>query len=287
MTPWPSEARASRKNARACDGIGQADESGRPRARVRKQFQRRRGDDPERALGADEEVLQVVAGIVLAQFGERFDDPPVGEHDLEPGREIAGIAVGEHRDAARVGREVAADRAGSLRGERQRKQAVGALRGGLSLRERHAGLDDHRVGERIDLANAVHPPQREHDRRAAAVGGLAADEPGVAALRHDRRARRRAGADDGRDLRGRARANHRERAAMIEAARFAEIARHQVGIGENVRRRDDAPPAKTSVRPVRELGSTEHSLRAPSSRADAETLRGFRDGVKSGTGQAA
>jgi hypothetical protein len=218
--------------------IGQADEGGGARARIGKQLQCRRRDDSERALGADEEVLQVVASVVLAQFRQGFDDPPVGQHHLEPGREIPRVAVGEHRDAARVGRQIAADRAGSLRGQRKRKQAIRALRRGLRLPQRHASLDDHGVGERIDFADAVHAPQREDDRRAAAVGRLASHQPRVAALGHDRSTRRRAGLHDRSDLGGRARTDHRERAAVIEPARFAEIARHQTGIGEHVRGRD-------------------------------------------------
>ena len=49
-------------------GRGHADEGGLDRARARKQLQHRRGDDAERAFGADEQVLQVVAGIVLLQL---------------------------------------------------------------------------------------------------------------------------------------------------------------------------------------------------------------------------
>ena len=49
----------------------QADEGGLHRARLRKQLQHRRGDDAERALGADEQVAQIVAGIVLLQLRQQ------------------------------------------------------------------------------------------------------------------------------------------------------------------------------------------------------------------------
>ena len=48
--------------------------------RRRKELQHRRGDDAERALGADEQVLEVVAGVVLAQRGETVPHAPVGQH---------------------------------------------------------------------------------------------------------------------------------------------------------------------------------------------------------------
>ena len=51
-----------------CRGrTGEADESCRRAARLRKEFQHRTGDHAERALGADEEVAEVVAGVVLAE----------------------------------------------------------------------------------------------------------------------------------------------------------------------------------------------------------------------------
>ena len=69
---------------------------------------------PERSLRADEQVLEVVAGVVLAEFRERVDDPPIGEHDLDPDRQFPRVAEGEHRGAARVSGEIAADRAGAF-----------------------------------------------------------------------------------------------------------------------------------------------------------------------------
>ena len=53
-------------------------------ARLREEFEGRGGDDPERAFAADEELLQIVAGIVLAQAAQPVPDPPVRQDDLEP-----------------------------------------------------------------------------------------------------------------------------------------------------------------------------------------------------------
>ena len=57
--------------------------------RLRKQAQHRGGDDAERALRADEQLLQVVAGVVLAQASQAVPDAPVGQDHLQaraPGR---------------------------------------------------------------------------------------------------------------------------------------------------------------------------------------------------------
>ena len=49
----------------------------------RSQAQGRLGDDAQRALRADEEVCQVVAGHVLDRPAAGPDDAAVGEHDLK------------------------------------------------------------------------------------------------------------------------------------------------------------------------------------------------------------
>ena len=103
---------------------GDADEGGLDRARARHQPQHRGGDDAERAFGADEQVLQIVAGIVLLQLVEVVEHAPVGQHHLEAERMRARDAVGERRGAAGIGREIAADRAGALRRQQLRIEPV-------------------------------------------------------------------------------------------------------------------------------------------------------------------
>ena len=118
------------------------------RRRQREELQHGGGDDAERAFRADEEVLQVVAGVVLAQLAQAVPDAAVGQHDLEPHAELAGIAIGEHGGAAGIGREIAADRAGAFRGEREREEPAGRLGRLLRALERDAGLDGHGVALR-------------------------------------------------------------------------------------------------------------------------------------------
>ena len=87
--------------------------------------------------------------------------------------------------AAGIGRKIAADGAGAFRGQQLRVEPVGA-RGGLARAlQRDAGLAGQRVRCRVDLADAVEPVERQHD--LVVQRDLAADEPGIAALRHDRR----------------------------------------------------------------------------------------------------
>src|SRR3712207_8534306 len=55
---------------------------------------------------ADEEVAQVVSRVVLAQAAEAVPHAPVRQDDLQAEREVARIAVGEHRGAAGIAGEV-------------------------------------------------------------------------------------------------------------------------------------------------------------------------------------
>ena len=89
--------------------------------------------DAECALRTDQQIAQIVPGVVLFQPSQPVPDAPVGEHRLEPKRQIPRIAVGEHGRASGVCREHAADHGAAFRGEAQREQAVGFLRGILGF----------------------------------------------------------------------------------------------------------------------------------------------------------
>ena len=91
-----------------------ADEGGLDRARARQQPQHRRRDDAERAFGADEQVFQIVAGIVLLQLVEIVEHAAVGQHHFEAEHELARDAIGERAGAARIGRKIAADGAAAF-----------------------------------------------------------------------------------------------------------------------------------------------------------------------------
>ena len=78
--------------------------------------------------------------------------------------------------------------------------------------------------------------RRQHDHRPAARH-RAADEAGVAALGHDRRARLGAPGEHGRHLVGVARAHHESGLALEAAGPVAGVAGGDVGVREDVRRR--------------------------------------------------
>ena len=209
---------ASRAAPRRRRRIGTATNAVATARRPGRSFSTARGDDAERALGADEEVLQVVAGVVLAQPAQPVPDAAVGQHDLEPEHLLAHVAVAQHLRAAGVGGDVAAHLAAALGGERQRKEPV-VLRGhALQVGEDAAGLDGDGVVVEVDVAHAVHPRDVQHDLRAGArrarsrrtgsccraCGTIGV--PVLAAGRHDRG-----------DLGRRARPDHRERPADVHA----------------------------------------------------------------------
>ncbi|WKT97695.1 alpha-amylase family glycosyl hydrolase [Micromonospora soli] len=154
------------------------------------------GDHPEGAFRADEQLLEVVAGVVLPQPPEPVPDPPVGEHHLQPEGQVPHRAVAEHSGPAGVGREVAADGATSLRAEGEREEPAGGRRGRLHRLQHRAGFHGDRLVGEVDVADPPHPGQREHHLAAGVVRDRCAAQPGVAALRHHRDTRLGAERDD-------------------------------------------------------------------------------------------
>ena len=85
-------------------GRAQAHQGGFAPARHREQLQARRRDDPEGPLRSHEEMLHIVAGVVLAELAEARQHAAIGEHHFEPQHEIARVAVMQHGGAPGVGR---------------------------------------------------------------------------------------------------------------------------------------------------------------------------------------
>ena len=96
---------------RADGGVHRIEADGEVRAerRERNQFQRRLGDDAEQAFRADEQPVQIEAGLVFVRAAAESDDRAVGQHDFQAEDVIAGDAVFEAARAAGVGGDVAAD----------------------------------------------------------------------------------------------------------------------------------------------------------------------------------
>ncbi len=244
-----------RRNAGDVRQRGERDDTLR---RPRIELQRRRRDDAERALRADEQIAQVVAGVVLLQRAQAVPHLAVRRHHLEAERQRARVAVGEHADAAGVGRQHAADLAAPLRRQAERKQAIGAVGSGLRVGQGHAGLDDHGAARRIDIAHARQPRQRQHHLAPVGRGRLAADEAGVAALGDDADACLVGDGKDLRDLVGRARAQHQRGAPFVQPAQLMQERLLAIAVGNGVRRPDDVDQARQ--RPFAQLRSCARRL---------------------------
>ena len=219
-----------------------AGKRGLDRARPRHQAQHRRGDDAERAFGADEKVFQVVAGVVLFQLVEIVHYPAVGQHHLDAEHVRARDAVRNRRRAAGIGREIAADGAGAFGWQELRIEPVDCGRGLARALQSDAGLAGDGVRGRIDLADAIHAVEREHD--LVVQRNLPADQAGIAALRHDRRAGVVGEFQYRRNFGYRRRSQHHRRVALEHVAHLDQIRRLQVRVGDGEFLADDRGEAR-------------------------------------------
>ena len=155
-------------------------------ARTRKELQARGRDHAERAFRADEQVVEVVAGVVLAQAREPVEHPPVGA--ARP--RVRARDRAPRRSAARSGRRRwsrGCRRSGSCPRRRATAERSGRRRSAAdctSARMQPASTVIVKFGG-VERADAVHAAQREHDLVAAGAGRRAAAVAGVAAVRHD------------------------------------------------------------------------------------------------------
>ena len=210
--------RAARARRRATRGATKAVAVAAGRGNSRRRCRRH---DAERAFGADEELLQVVAGVVLAQRRQLVEHAPVRQHDLEAEHERAHHAVAQHRRAAGIGRDDAAERRAALGSERHRQQAIDGGGGGLQLGQHAAGLGGQRIARSGSTARILR--MRRSDRRISLPAGArrrAAAVARVAALRHERDPLARAMADKLRHARGRIGQGDQGRTAPVNAAKI-------------------------------------------------------------------
>ena len=143
----------------------------------------------------------------------------------------------KRRGAAGIGREIAADGAGAFRRQQLRIEPVDFGRRLAGALQGDAGFHGDRVRGRVDLADAVEPVHREHD--LVVMRDLAADEAGIAALRHDRGLGLVGEFQDRRDFGDRARPQHHRRMAVEQVAHFEEIRRLHLRIGDGEFLADD------------------------------------------------
>ena len=133
------------------------------------QLERDLGQHGERALGADQQTHEVVAGDVLGQLAAHAQHPPAHEHGLEADHVVARDAVLEAAQAARALHHVAADRRDHLRARIRRvEQALGGdglLQQGV-LQPRLAGRREVLL---VDLDQLAHAGARQDDAARSAA----------------------------------------------------------------------------------------------------------------------
>jgi hypothetical protein len=181
-TAMPGGATQPRKQVERVLRRVDADQRGGRVRGQRVQLQRCRRDDPQCALCADEQRLDVVAGVVFAQALERRENPPIREHHFESQYQIAHHAVAQNRGPAGIGRQIAADLGGALRTQAQGEEAICLARRGLCAGQCAADFDDHGIIGSIDVPDAIHALQGHDDLGAALIRGGAAAVAGIAAM---------------------------------------------------------------------------------------------------------
>ena len=157
-------------------------------------------DDAERALAADDDPGQVVAGAVLSRAAGDHDRA-VGQDHLDAEDVVDGYAVLEGVRAAGVGGDVAADRTRPLR------TRVGGVVVAVRLqRVRQPDVDDARLDDGVAVAD-VHfqnlPQPGRGDHYPAADRHAAAGQRRARAAGHERHVELDAGFDHRDDLLGR------------------------------------------------------------------------------------
>ena len=191
--------------------------------RQRAQAQQHAGDHAQRALGADEELLEVIARVVLEHGAQHGQHRAVGQHHFQAQHLLAHHAVLQHAIAAGIGGHVATDLAAAARAqvhaERQSRVHGGFLHG----LQRGPGLHRHGGGAGVDGFDRRHALQRQRHTVGAGHGG--AGQAGQAALGHHGHAVLVAQAQGGADVFGAAGADQGQRSDGGRAAPVGVVAR--------------------------------------------------------------
>ena len=140
------------------------------------------GDESKRAFGTDEEAGEIVgAGITL--FAADADDFAGGENEFERGDVIGGDAAGEGVGTAGVFRDVAADGGGFLARGIGREVEACVFDGAGDVEIDDARLNDGALIFEIELEDAVHAREDEHE--SAGAGERATGKAGAGAAAED------------------------------------------------------------------------------------------------------
>ena len=193
--------------------------------RLGKKAQQALGDDRQRALRADEQVLERQSARVLHLLAADFQHRAVRKNDLQPAHIIACYAVLDRTHAARIGADVAADARGLFARVGRVKQTV-LLNIGLQIFEQHARLDGDRHRVAVQLEHAVHAGYIQND--TTEQRNCRAYQIGARAARRDRDAVFVGVPEHAADLLGREREHERIRRAGAAAECIAQVLRRNI-----------------------------------------------------------
>ena len=169
-------------------------------------------------------MAQVVAGIVFAQSPQPVPDRPIGHDHFQPQHQIAGIAVAQHIDPARIRGQQPANPRRPFGGQRQREYPVHPLRGLLHIGQHGPSFGNQDVFVGMDRPHRPHPFQRQDQRADVRAANLSTHQPRATAIGDHGHARRMTGAQDRADLVHIARRGHGPRLTAPAPARFFQIA---------------------------------------------------------------
>ena len=216
--------------------LGEADHQGARRLRLLQDTHRDLGDDAEQAFGAGDDPHQIIAAS-LGGFAADAKDFPGHQHDLAPKHVVGGHAVFQAMHAARIFRDIAADRAGDLRRRIGRIVEPG-VRNRLTDGEiGYPGFGhDHAVVE-IDLADALEFAKAQ--QYGVRKRQRAARQRGAGTARHHLDALREAIFENLRHLLGGVRKHHHHRRLAIGHQAIGFVREHFRGTVDHALARHD------------------------------------------------
>ena len=121
----------------------------------------------QRALGADDQLAQVIAGIVLDQAAVEVEQFSGAGHKFEARHPVPGHTVANHLDAAGVGGNIAADLAGAAGGEVHRVEQALLFGKLLQLCGNHPCAAAHSAIDRVEVLDMVEAVQCQHQLTVA------------------------------------------------------------------------------------------------------------------------
>ncbi|MCY1538763.1 hypothetical protein D9M68_743200 [compost metagenome] len=183
----------------------QADHGGSRHIETGKELQYRRGHHAQRPLGADEKLLQVVAGVVLSQRAKSIPERAVVQNHFQTQHEFTHVPVAQRPGAAGIRRHQSTDLATPNASQQHWKLPLVFFGRFADIGKDAAGLDCQRVALRIDLPNPVEARKIEDHGRPLRSRDSATYQARVAALRNDRHIQPRASFHEFHDFLGAAR----------------------------------------------------------------------------------